>query len=83
MLKYGPNFNPKDYQIEHLLKWQTVAEFFTWVRDKRLDDRQSRDPKNPQKHIDFCKFWKATWTGARPQSFSLAASGPKGQSKST
>ncbi|KAF2437309.1 hypothetical protein P171DRAFT_478010 [Karstenula rhodostoma CBS 690.94] len=75
MLQNEPNVNPKDYQVEHVLEWQTVTDFFTWVRDKK--NHRFPDPTDPQKDVDFCKFWKTTWTGAHPQSFSLVPGGPE------
>ncbi|KAJ4300878.1 hypothetical protein N0V90_002966 [Kalmusia sp. IMI 367209] len=70
------NIDPKDYQVEHVLEWQTVTNFFTWVRDKKITDLRFQDPKT-QKKVDFCKFWKETWVLTKSESFSIVSGGPE------
>jgi hypothetical protein len=64
----------KNYQIEHVLEWQTVTYFFDWVNKKMRSDTprfDNPDPKSKGGKPDFCGYWKGLWLGASQPSFSI------------
>lgn len=68
------NSNSKDYQIEHVLEWQLVTGFFDHLNNELGKDKfDNPEPKKTDK-MDFCKFWKATWTGPFEVQFSIDGS---------
>ncbi|KAF2449582.1 hypothetical protein P171DRAFT_480661 [Karstenula rhodostoma CBS 690.94] len=70
--------NRRWYQIEHVLEWQTVADSFTWIRDKKKTGKVFENPKEgTTDKVDFCVYWKGTWTGANPKAFSIDQSAPQ------
>ncbi|KAF2706352.1 hypothetical protein K504DRAFT_536572 [Pleomassaria siparia CBS 279.74] len=36
--------DPRAYHVEHILEWQTVGDFFTWIRDKKKFDEEFDNP---------------------------------------
>jgi hypothetical protein len=58
----------KDYQIEHVLEWQVVTKFFTWLEENRLKGEIFDNPSptavdkdENRKKIQFCPYWKTLW----------------------
>ena len=70
--------NPRGYQIEHVLEWQLVVQFFTWINDKRIRGPRFRNPYSDAatKDLNFCGYWKETWfgTGSDSSKFSIGDS---------
>lgn len=68
--------NPEDYQVEHVLEWQTVGDFFTWVRDKKITGTAFQGTNLPAGGADICRYIKESWFGGSQASFSWATGGP-------
>jgi hypothetical protein len=68
--------NPEDYQVEHVLEWQTVADFFSWVRDEKITGT-SFQVTNLSPKSDICRYVKESWFGGNQASFSLTDDGPE------
>lgn len=64
-------FNPEtkvEYQIEHILEWNTVTSFFDWLNEDHFKDRRWPHP-NPNRRagtptVNFCTLWKEIWNSA-------------------
>ncbi|KAK7185531.1 glycosyl hydrolases family 18 protein [Paraphaeosphaeria sporulosa] len=68
--------NPEDYQVEHVLEWQTVADFFSWVRDKKITGTSFQVTNLPA-DSNICRYFKESWFGGSQVSFSLTNDGPE------
>ncbi|KAL1607711.1 hypothetical protein SLS60_002646 [Paraconiothyrium brasiliense] len=56
---------PVVYEIEHILEWNTVTNFFDWLNEERFKGRRWPHP-DPNKRarqptVNFCGFWKEVW----------------------
>lgn len=57
-----------DYQVEHVLEWNVVTRFFDWVRDQKPGKVfEHPDKAQKGKKVDFCEYWRQTWTTADVQ----------------
>lgn len=61
----------KQYHIEHILEWQTVAKFFDWInrKGKKYPNPDLSNNKGPE--LDFCEYWKDQWRGSFQQPWSV------------
>ena len=53
------------YEVEHILEWQLVTKFFEWLDEEEfggLAQFTDPDPAQNGAQIDFCTYWKKTWT---------------------
>jgi hypothetical protein len=54
-----------EYEVEHILEWQLVTGFFTWLNEEHFGRRkQFTNPEIAKKKgvkVDFCTYWRKTW----------------------
>lgn len=50
------------YEIDHVLEWQVIVNFFTAMNEKfEKDEFVHPDPNMNGIKVNFCKYWKASW----------------------
>ncbi|KAF1969577.1 hypothetical protein BU23DRAFT_238666 [Bimuria novae-zelandiae CBS 107.79] len=66
------------YQVEHVLEWQTMTDFFSWIGYKKKANELFLD-SDPSKsgRVNVCAYWKATWTGEGAKAFPIGQSACK------
>ena len=57
------------YQVEHILEWQLVTNFFDWMSLEYNGGQSKFDNPNGRGKVDFCDYWKGTW--ANTKAFSI------------
>ena len=74
----------KNYHTEHVLEWQTVADFFGKHLKSHFDDQQFQSPDPDDQSgttrnlLKYCPAWKKTWADWKGgQGFALAPGGLK------
>jgi hypothetical protein len=65
----------RKYHIEHILEWQTVANFFKWMNRKMTKAGKmftNPDPSQQGKgKLDFCDYWAEQWKGSYPSTITI------------
>ncbi|KAL1608080.1 hypothetical protein SLS60_003019 [Paraconiothyrium brasiliense] len=70
-----PRAQGGEYEIEHVLEWQTVTRFFEWLNDHHFAKKRKftdPDPTQGGARIDFCEYWSKTWA---TQAFTIDVNG--------
>jgi hypothetical protein len=49
------------YQVEHILEWQLVTNFFDWMNVEYNGGQSKFDNPKGGVKVDFCEHWKGTW----------------------
>jgi hypothetical protein len=73
-----------DYEVEHILEWNVVTRFFDWVRDQKPGNVfENPDKGKKGKKVDFCEYWKQTWTtkDVQSQTFKITDGSPDSDGK--
>jgi hypothetical protein len=53
------------YQVEHILEWQLVTNFFDWMNVEYNGGQSKFDNPKGGVKVDFCEHWKGTWANTK------------------